>query len=72
MSIQTKQIKVSGMTCGHCEMAVNRAVKTLGDAIIDVKADKDSGTATVSYDDSKVSEEQIKAAVNETGIYEAA
>lgn len=71
MAIQTQTFNVSGMTCGHCEMSVNKAIKTL-DGIIDAKADKNNGTVTVSFDDSKVTPAQIKDAVNDTGIYEAA
>lgn len=71
MAIQKIEIRISGMTCGHCEMAVNRAVQSLGEGVLEVKADKDAGTASVSFDDAKVTAQQIKAAVNETGIYEA-
>lgn len=71
MAIQKIEIKISGMTCGHCEMAVGRAVKSLGEGILEVKADKDAANALVTYDDTKVTVEQIKAAVNDTGIYEA-
>lgn len=72
MAFQTQEFKITGMTCGHCEMTVNKAIMKLGPGIINVVVSKDSGTASVTYDDSKVTPDQIRAAVNDTEIYSAA
>ncbi|HTL82411.1 MAG TPA: cation transporter [Bacteroidia bacterium] len=71
MATVTEDIKVSGMTCGHCEMTVNKAITGLGDGIVNVKVDRNTGTATVSYNDSKISRAKIVEAVNATEIYSA-
>lgn len=70
MAKNTITIKVSGMTCGHCEKSVKSAISEL-DGVADVNVSLSSGSAQITFDDSKVSESQIKAAVNETGIYKA-
>jgi copper chaperone len=59
------------MTCGHCEKSVKNAIAEL-DGVIETKVNLADGSAEVIFDDSKVSEAQIKSAVNETGIYTAA
>ena len=63
----TAQIKVSGMTCGACAVSVKRGLeKTRGVKSADVNAEK--GLATVIYDDSQVSEQQLHDAINKTGF----
>jgi copper chaperone len=42
----TIELKVSGMSCHHCEMAVVKALKKI-DGVTDAKADHQAGTATV-------------------------
>lgn len=64
-----KQLKleVSGMSCGHCVKAVQEA---LG-AVPGVKVDNvEIGTATVSFDETKVSVGDLVDAVSDAG-YEA-
>lgn len=57
---------VEGMVCGHCEIAVQDAVRKLP-GIKKVKANKRKKEASVEYDPSQVSIEQIKQAINNTG-----
>ncbi len=71
MANKTITIKISGMTCGHCEKSVKNAISEL-DGVMETKVNLSSSNAEVTFDDSKVSESQIKSAVNETGIYKAA
>jgi copper chaperone CopZ len=61
MAIQTENIGVSGMTCGHCEAAVTKAITQLGKGIINVHVDK-----------TPVTLDQIRQAVNATEIYTTA
>lgn len=56
-------LKVSGMTCVHCEKAVTRAVKELDPQAI-VVIDRSSDMVQV---DSKKSREQITRAISDEG-----
>ncbi len=63
-------IPVGGMVCGHCEIAVQDAVRKLP-GIGKVKASKRKKEAAVDYDPAQVTPEQIKKAISDTG-YEVA
>jgi copper chaperone len=64
-----KSIKIKGMSCQHCVMAVTKALSAL-DGIKDVNVDLKSGMAT--YEEIKaVAPEVITAAVKKAG-YEVA
>lgn len=71
MPIQKTEITVTGMSCGHCERSVKDAISEL-DGITGVNITLATGKTEVEFDDAKVSVQQIKNAVNETGIYSAA
>jgi copper chaperone len=70
MADKTITIKVSGMTCGHCEKSVKSAILELN-GVIEVNVNLTKANAEIVFDDSKVSKSQIKTAVNNTGIYNA-
>jgi len=55
---QTCTLKVSGMTCASCDVAVRIAAKTL-EAVKTVKVDYPKGTAEVSYDRTKTNPKEI-------------
>ncbi len=59
-------IKISGMSCGHCQAAVEKAIKSLT-GIIKVDVSLHEGEAGVSFDESKISLKDIKASVEEAG-----
>jgi copper chaperone len=64
-----KSIKIKGMSCQHCVMAVTKALGAI-DGIKDVKVDLKTGTAT--YDetkpvDTKIVSEAVKKAGYEVG-----
>ncbi|SDJ78898.1 copper chaperone CopZ [Salimicrobium halophilum] len=61
-----KTLNVQGMTCGHCESAVKGALGEL-DGVKDVQVSLDSGKVDVTYEEGKVTEEQMKDAVEEQG-----
>jgi copper chaperone len=67
---KTITIKIEGMTCGHCEKTVKNEILKL-DGVSEAKVSQSAGIAEVTFDDAKVSEMQIKNAVNETEIYKA-
>ena len=57
-------LKVFGMSCGHCVSSVEGAVKELGaTGQVDLK----SGAVTVDYDESKVTLDAIKEAIEDQG-----
>ena len=54
------------MTCTSCEVHVNHAVNEL-DGIIEVNSSYKKANATVKFDNSKTSIEEIEKAINSTG-----
>lgn len=64
--MEKAKLRVEGMACGHCEIAVQDAVRKLP-GIKKAKASKRKKEAVVDYDASLVSLEQIIAAINNTG-----
>jgi len=63
------EIQIGGMSCKHCQMTVEKALKTL-DGVEDVRVDLAEGKASVQYDPARVSEKQLKAVIGDAG-YEA-
>jgi len=57
--------KVLGMSCGHCKAAVEGELDKLPG--VASGADVDRGLVEVSYDEQKVSEEQLEGAIEEAG-----
>ncbi|MDR0821839.1 MAG: copper ion binding protein [Oscillospiraceae bacterium] len=55
-------IKVGGMSCEHCVKAVNDAISALA-GVSGVKVSLKAGTATVKYDEAKVTLEAIHVAI---------
>ena len=58
-------IKIEGMSCRHCVMAVKKAIAGLK-GIED--ADVAIGSAAVKYDESRVKKEEIETAIEKTGF----
>lgn len=66
--METINLKVSGMSCGHCVSSVQRALKSVtGVADADVKI----GSVTVRFDPAAATTAQIRDAVEDAG-YEVA
>ena len=61
-----KELKVTGMTCHHCKMAVEKEVGKL-DGITSVVAFPKENRVEVEFEESKVSIEAIKEAIDEAG-----
>lgn len=61
-----KTLKVEGMTCNHCKSAVTSALKELN-GVQDVDVNLERGEASVVYEEGKVSESDMKNAVEEQG-----
>ena len=63
MTNQTTTLTVTGMTCGHCEKAVQSALKSVP-GVQDVRVDLKGGVATVQGD---ADAQALIAAVTEEG-----
>jgi copper chaperone len=60
----TKDIRIEGMSCNHCVMAVKKELSKIpGLRVKDVRI----GLASVEFDESAVTPEKIKEAVAEAG-----
>lgn len=62
-----KRIQVEGMHCNHCVKSVNDAVGTLS-GVNTVVVSLENKQAEVEYDDTAVSLEAIKAAIEDQGF----
>lgn len=60
-------VKVSGMNCGHCKMAVEKGVGGI-DGVAAAVVNLVDANVTVEYDSSKVTLDMIKEAVDDAGF----
>ena len=58
-----KIIKIDGMSCQHCVLAVKKEIQKLDVKNVEVKI----GEATFEFDETKVNEETIKKAITYAG-----
>lgn len=61
-----KTINVQGMTCGHCKMSVEGALKKL-DGVTAAEVNLEAGSVKVTFDGSKVSVDAMKDAIEDQG-----
>jgi copper chaperone CopZ len=57
-------LRIDGMSCQHCVMRVKKAIGLLPgvtESLVDI------GTATITYDESRLGKEDLKKAVEEAG-----
>ncbi len=62
----TTTLKVGGMSCGHCVMAVTKALKGVP-GVQDAKVDLQGGRAVVDYDAARTSPRDLVGAVLDEG-----
>ena len=67
MTIKKESFTVEGMSCNHCKMAVETAVKRLPGILL-AEVDLAAKSLQVEYDDEKISQEKIRQAVEEAGF----
>ena len=60
------KFKVTGMTCGHCQKRVQKAIENVA-GVSYVVVDLAGAQASVDYDPSKTTVEAIKKAVVDAG-----
>ncbi|WP_339059995.1 copper chaperone CopZ [Tepidibacillus marianensis] len=61
-----KVIRVEGMTCNHCKMAVEGALKKLN-GVSNAIVSLENKNVTVNFDDAKVTFSQMKEAIEDQG-----
>ncbi len=61
--MKNEVIKIEGMSCEHCVMAVRKELSKLDLNLKDVKI----GSAEVEYDEDKVKSSDIEKAIEEAG-----
>lgn len=59
-----KKLKIEGMTCSHCVMAVKKELSKLANVKVE---DVQIGSAIIEYDESKVDENSFEIAIQEAG-----
>ena len=59
-------VDVKGMTCNHCVMSVEGALKDL-EGVSEVSINLDEGKVDIKYDADKVSKDKMTDAVEEQG-----
>lgn len=62
--MKTMEIKVEGMTCGHCVMTVEKALKEIG---VQAKVSLENKNAQVEFDENNVTVEDMRLALDEAG-----
>lgn len=62
--MKSLELKIEGMTCGHCERSVESAIREAGGI---GKASRKNGSAVVSYDENAVDPASIRVAIEESG-----
>ena len=61
-----RTFNVPEMSCGHCKAAVEGELSKLS-GVERSNADLEKGTVEVAYDEDRVSEEQLKGAIEDAG-----
>ena len=59
-------LNVQGMSCGHCVSSVENSVGKL-DGVNEVKVHLESGKVDVSFEEDKVSLDEIKETIDDQG-----
>ena len=64
--MKKETLKVTGMTCVHCEHAVESAISALP-GTVKVKANHRKGAVDVRYDETMTTHEDIETAIKRAG-----
>lgn len=64
MTLET--IKVEGMSCGHCQMSVKKAVEAV-EGVQKADVNLQTKQVTIDYEEGKANLEKVKAAIKEAG-----
>lgn len=64
--METKTLKIEGMTCGGCVASVRRVLSAL-DGVQQADVSLEKKQATVSYEPGRVTPDTLKAAIEDAG-----
>ena len=64
--METKVLKVSGMDCGGCETSISKALGRL-EGVESSTASHSAGTVEVTYDPSRIDDEDLAGAIADAG-----
>lgn len=62
--MKTQELKIEGMTCGHCVMSVQKELAKLAGVTVEKV---EIGSAKVQFDETKVNPAMLANAVEEAG-----
>jgi copper chaperone len=62
--MKTQELKIEGMSCGHCVMSVKKELSKLAGVVVE---DVQIGKAKIRYDETKISNQMIKDTIDEAG-----
>ncbi|MFA6456173.1 MAG: heavy-metal-associated domain-containing protein [Bacteroidota bacterium] len=62
--MKTKQMSISGMSCGHCAMTVKKELSKIDGVTVKTVV---IGSAEVDVDELKVTDQKLRQAVEEAG-----
>lgn len=62
--MEKQVLKVNGMSCNHCKMSIENALKAIG---VNPSVDLGTKTVTVEFDSQKVSLEQVISEIEDQG-----
>ncbi len=70
MASEQATINVSGMSCSHCQNAVDRLLNET-EGVTNSSVSLENAQAVVTFDADKVSKQRLIETINETEIYSA-
>lgn len=63
-SMKSEELKIEGMSCGHCVMSVKKELGKLADVKVE---EVTVGAARVQYDETKLGVQDLARAIREAG-----
>lgn len=66
MAEKSMDINVAGMSCNHCKMSIENALKTL-DGVTSAEVDLAASKVAVKFDEGKTSFDVLKNAIEDAG-----
>lgn len=65
MKMLKEEFSVAGMSCGHCKMSVEKALKAIG--VEEVTVELEAGKVIVGYNDASITREMIIDTIEDAG-----
>ena len=62
--MKTHELKIEGMSCGHCVMSVKKELGKLAGVVVE---DVQIGGAKIQYDETKITRQMLATTIDEAG-----